>query len=142
MTDLFKLISVSWLRASRREQRWKRKTWSCGSRSMCLAGERRSDRTLTIRIVFDLFGSIDGFRPSSRWLRLSGRRPSFAGTVPGFGRIGFGASAIGRLPRGCVQNAIGLGDYPARIGAGALATVKGYVLTADDCLRADLIERV
>lgn len=56
--------------------------------------------------------------------------------------LGFGASAIGRLPQGYVQNAIGLGDYATRIGSGALATVKGYVLTADDCLRADLIERI
>jgi hypothetical protein len=46
---------------------------------------RRSDRTSTIRIVFYLFGSIAGFRQSLRWLRLSGRRPSFAGTVLGFG---------------------------------------------------------
>src|SRR3981189_1228768 len=60
---------------------------------MCFAGERRSDRTSTIRIVFYLFGSIAGFRPSLRWLRLSGRRPSFAGTVLGFGRIGAGDPA-------------------------------------------------
>jgi hypothetical protein len=33
---------------------------------MCFAGERRSDRTSTIRIVFYLFGSIAGFRPSLR----------------------------------------------------------------------------
>ena len=38
---------------------------------MCFAGERRSDRTSTIRIVFYLFGSIAGFRPSVRWLQLS-----------------------------------------------------------------------
>ncbi len=56
--------------------------------------------------------------------------------------IGFGASAIGRLRQGYVQNAIGLGDYATRIAAGTLATVKGYVLTADDRLRADLIERI
>ena len=56
--------------------------------------------------------------------------------------LGFGASAIGRLRQGYVQNAIGLGDYATRIAAGALATVKGYVLTADDRLRADLIERI
>jgi hypothetical protein len=49
---------------------------------MCFAGERRSGRTSTTRIVFYLFGFIGGFRPSLRWLRLSGRRPSFAGTVP------------------------------------------------------------
>ena len=56
--------------------------------------------------------------------------------------LGFGASAIGRLPQGYVQNAVGLGDYAARVGAGVLPTVKGYVLTVDDRLRADLIERV
>src|ERR1700729_2770583 len=93
MTALFKLILGIWLRASRREQRWKRKIWSCGNRSMCFAGERRSDRTSTIRIVFYLFGSIAGFRPFLRRLRLSGRRPSFAGTVLGFGRIGAGDPA-------------------------------------------------
>jgi hypothetical protein len=61
---------------------------------MCFAGERRSDRTTpTIRIVFYLFGSIAGFHPSLRWLRSSGRRPSFAGTVLGFGRIGAGDPA-------------------------------------------------
>src|ERR1700722_3369114 len=60
---------------------------------MCFAGERRSDRTSTIRIVCYLFGSIAGFRPSLRWLRSSGRRPSFAGTAPGFGRIGAGDPA-------------------------------------------------
>src|SRR5882672_6048623 len=53
----------------------------------------RSDRTSATRIVFYLFGSIVGFRPSLRWLRLSGRRPSFAGTVLGFGRIGAGDPA-------------------------------------------------
>jgi oxygen-independent coproporphyrinogen-3 oxidase len=56
--------------------------------------------------------------------------------------IGFGASAIGRLRQGYVQNAIGLGDYATRIAAGVLATDKGYALTADDRLRADLIERI
>ena len=34
-----------------------------------------------------------GFRPSLRWLRSSGRRPSFAGTVLGFGLIGAGDPA-------------------------------------------------
>src|SRR6202049_4371873 len=52
-----------------------------------------SDRTSTIRIVFYLFGSIAGFRPSLRWLRSSGRRPSFDGTVLGFGLIGAGDPA-------------------------------------------------
>jgi oxygen-independent coproporphyrinogen-3 oxidase len=56
--------------------------------------------------------------------------------------IGFGASAIGRLPQGYAQNEVVLGAYAGRIAKGELATVKGYALTADDRLRADLIERI
>jgi oxygen-independent coproporphyrinogen-3 oxidase len=56
--------------------------------------------------------------------------------------IGFGASAIGRLPQGYAQNEVVLGRYAERIQRGELATAKGYALTADDRLRADLIERV
>jgi oxygen-independent coproporphyrinogen-3 oxidase len=56
--------------------------------------------------------------------------------------IGFGASAIGRLTQGYAQNEVVLGRYAERISRGELATAKGYALTADDRLRADLIERV
>jgi oxygen-independent coproporphyrinogen-3 oxidase len=56
--------------------------------------------------------------------------------------IGFGASAIGRLAQGYVQNEVALGRYAARISRGKLATAKGYALTPNDRLRADLIERV
>lgn len=56
--------------------------------------------------------------------------------------IGFGASAIGRLNQGYAQNDVVPGRYAERIQRGELATAKGYALTADDRLRADLIERV
>jgi oxygen-independent coproporphyrinogen-3 oxidase len=56
--------------------------------------------------------------------------------------IGFGASAIGRFAQGYAQNEVVLGAYAERIGRGELATAKGYALTADDRLRADLIERI
>jgi oxygen-independent coproporphyrinogen-3 oxidase len=56
--------------------------------------------------------------------------------------IGFGASAIGRLTQGYAQNEVVLGRYAERISQGELATAKGYALTADDRLRADLIERL
>ena len=56
--------------------------------------------------------------------------------------IGFGASAIGRLPQGYVQNEVVLGRYAERIRRGELATAKGYRLTDDDALRAELIERI
>ncbi|KQZ99952.1 coproporphyrinogen III oxidase [Mesorhizobium sp. Root157] len=56
--------------------------------------------------------------------------------------IGFGASAIGRTAQGYVQNEVPLGRYAEHIGAGQLATTKGYLLTAEDRLRADIIERL
>ncbi|MBB2961542.1 oxygen-independent coproporphyrinogen III oxidase [Methylobacterium sp. R2-1] len=56
--------------------------------------------------------------------------------------IGFGASAIGRLPQGYVQNDLVLRTYAERIERGEFATLKGYVLTSEDRLRAALIERI
>jgi oxygen-independent coproporphyrinogen-3 oxidase len=63
-------------------------------------------------------------------------------TDPADTLIGFGASAIGRLPQGYVQNAAVTRDYLAAIGAGRLATARGFALSGDDRLRADLIERL
>jgi oxygen-independent coproporphyrinogen-3 oxidase len=56
--------------------------------------------------------------------------------------IGFGASAIGKLPQGYIQNAPDFGAYDRAIDAGQLATVRGLALTEDDRFRADLIERL
>ncbi|WP_439358645.1 oxygen-independent coproporphyrinogen III oxidase [Bradyrhizobium sp. DASA03007] len=56
--------------------------------------------------------------------------------------LGFGASAIGHLPQGYVQNHVQIGAYAQCISAGRLATAKGYGLTDDDRLRADIIERI
>lgn len=56
--------------------------------------------------------------------------------------IGFGASSIGRLSAGFVQNAVSIGDYLKAIEAGEFATIKGYALTKEDRLRAAIIERV
>ncbi len=56
--------------------------------------------------------------------------------------IGFGASAIGRLDQGYIQNDPSPRSYAALIAKGEPATRKGYALTADDRLRADIIERI
>ena len=56
--------------------------------------------------------------------------------------LGFGASAIGHLPQGYVQNEVGTRAYLQSIADGRLATVKGYGLTDDDRLRAEIIERI
>ncbi len=56
--------------------------------------------------------------------------------------IGLGASAIGKLPQGFVQNAPDLGGYTRSIGAGRFATVKGLALSDEDRLRSAIIERL
>jgi oxygen-independent coproporphyrinogen-3 oxidase len=56
--------------------------------------------------------------------------------------LGFGASAIGHLPQGYVQNEVQVPVYSQAIAEGNLATIKGYRLTEDDRLRADIIERI
>ncbi|GAA3848095.1 oxygen-independent coproporphyrinogen III oxidase [[Pseudomonas] carboxydohydrogena] len=56
--------------------------------------------------------------------------------------IGFGASAIGRLEQGYVQNEVAPLTYRTQIGNGNLPTRKGYALSDDDRLRADIIERI
>jgi oxygen-independent coproporphyrinogen-3 oxidase len=56
--------------------------------------------------------------------------------------LGFGASAIGCLPQGYVQNDVQIGAYSEAIATGRLATAKGYVLTEEDRLRGEIIERI
>lgn len=71
-------------------------------------------------------------------------RRNFQGYTTDRGEVllGFGASAIGHLPQGYVQNEVQIGAYAQSIANGHLATRKGYGLTADDRLRADIIERI
>jgi len=56
--------------------------------------------------------------------------------------IGFGASSIGSLPQGYVQNAPTAAAYAREIETEQLATMRGVALTADDRLRRNVIERV
>lgn len=56
--------------------------------------------------------------------------------------VGIGASAIGKLPEGYVQNCVATGDYMRRVGETGLAPVKGYRLQPEDRMRAHLIERL
>ncbi len=56
--------------------------------------------------------------------------------------IGLGVSAIGRVGDCYAQNARDLLSYYAAIDAGRLAITKGYVRTAEDELRADVIQEL
>ncbi len=56
--------------------------------------------------------------------------------------IGLGASAIGQLPQGYIQNMPATGEYLRRTEEGGLAAVRGYALTEEHRARAYVIERV
>jgi oxygen-independent coproporphyrinogen III oxidase len=54
--------------------------------------------------------------------------------------IGLGASAIGRLRQGFVQNAPDTAGYSRAMMSGRFATVRGLALSADDRIRGRIIE--
>lgn len=56
--------------------------------------------------------------------------------------LGFGASAIGRLPRGHVQNTADIPDWERRVAAGELPVARGCALEGEDAFRAEIIERL
>ncbi|HEX6072300.1 MAG TPA: oxygen-independent coproporphyrinogen III oxidase [Sphingomicrobium sp.] len=56
--------------------------------------------------------------------------------------IGLGASAIGRIPQGYVQNQVRIPEYQRIVGEGRLPIARGYRFTGDDRLRGTLIERL
>ncbi|HEX4894019.1 MAG TPA: oxygen-independent coproporphyrinogen III oxidase [Hyphomicrobiaceae bacterium] len=56
--------------------------------------------------------------------------------------IGLGATAIGRMPSGYVQNSVATHEYARRVRSGQLATARGSRLSADDRMRAYVIERL
>ncbi len=54
--------------------------------------------------------------------------------------IGFGASSIGRLPQGYVQNSVSAADYIRKVRAGELPTMRGFALSLSDRIIGRLIE--
>ena len=58
------------------------------------------------------------------------------------GLIGFGASAIGALPQGYIQNVTAMPEYRKAIGEGRLPVARGIELTAEDRLRRAIIEQI
>lgn len=56
--------------------------------------------------------------------------------------IALGASAIGKLPQGYVQNMPATGEYERIIDEGRLATIRGFELSKNDVVRAWVIEKL
>ena len=56
--------------------------------------------------------------------------------------IGFGASAIGRLPQGHVQNTADIAAWEKMVAAGDLPVARGCAYEGDDLFRSEIIERL
>ena len=56
--------------------------------------------------------------------------------------LGLGASSIGRLPKGYLQNAPDVGSWRKAVEAGALPVTRGVGLSVDDHVRSAVIERL
>lgn len=104
------------------------------------------DRLLTasgyVRIGLDHYALPDDELAEAA--RAGTLRRNFQGytTDPAEALIGLGASAIGRLPQGFVQNAPDVGGWRRAVVQGRPATVRGLALRDDDKLRGDVIERL
>ncbi len=91
---------------------------------------------------------IDHFAKPADTLAMAAREGTLRRNFQGYtddaadALIGFGASSIGQLPQGYVQNMPATGEYERIVDAGGLAAVRGIALSADDRLRAEVIEKV
>ena len=91
-----------------------------------------------VRVGLDHFAS-----PDDRLAKGDVRRNFQGYTTDDAGvLIGMGASAIGRMPQGYVQNAVSTAEYQRRVAAGKLATQRGHAMSQDDEIRSLVIERL
>jgi oxygen-independent coproporphyrinogen-3 oxidase len=91
---------------------------------------------------------IDHFAKPGDTLAIAAREGRLARNFQGYtddhatALIGLGTSSIGRLPQGYVQNIPATGMYQKAVERGELAAARGIALTADDVMRAWVIERI
>jgi len=139
---LFGYAHVPWMKSHQKlikeetlpdaAERWKQ---------FSLAVERLKERGY-VQIGFDHFAHPDD--PMAGAVETGALHRNFQGyttdTAPAM--LAFGASAIGYLPQGYVQNELPLKAYRQAIYSGILPAAKGIALSADDKLRRDIIERI
>jgi oxygen-independent coproporphyrinogen-3 oxidase len=82
--------------------------------------------------------------PLSRSTVSGGLRRNFQGYTTDDAPVllGLGASSIGCLPQGYVQNETALPAYQKSVAEGRLPAVRGITLSRDDKLRRDIVERL
>lgn len=106
-----------------------------------LAVEQLKERGY-VQIGFDHFAHPDD--PMANAVETGELHRNFQGytTDSAPAMLGFGASAIGYLPQGYVQNERPLKGYRQAIYSGVLPAAKGIGLSSADTLHRDIIERI
>jgi oxygen-independent coproporphyrinogen-3 oxidase len=139
---MFGYAHVPWMKAHQRlideaalpdpEERWRQ----------LAAGAARLQEAGYVAIGLDHFARPDD--ALARALRTGRLRRNFQGytTDRAEALVGFGASAIGAVPQGYVQNAPAVPAWRRAIEGGDFATVRGIALDDDDRLRRAVIERL
>ncbi|MDH3769984.1 MAG: oxygen-independent coproporphyrinogen III oxidase, partial [Nitrospirota bacterium] len=95
-----------------------------------------------VAIGLDHFARADDALVKAR--QVGGLRRNFQGytTDAAPALLGFGASAIGSLPQGYVQNAVPLPAYREALRDGRLPAVRGIAIDDEDRIRRAIIERL
>jgi oxygen-independent coproporphyrinogen-3 oxidase len=143
--DRFSVFGYAHVPAFKKHQRKIREEWLPDSLER---HEQSSAITQSLREAGYVQIGLDHFAlpedPMARALAGGTLRRNFQGytTDQSSVLLGFGASAIGRLPQGFVQNEVAIPAYSRAVAQGRLATARGYRMTDDDRLRAEIIERI
>jgi oxygen-independent coproporphyrinogen-3 oxidase len=90
-----------------------------------------------VRIGLDSFARPDDPLARSARRNFQGYTTDGAATL-----LGLGASSIGRLPQGYVQNRVAIGEWQQAVEGARLPVARGIELTAEDRFRAEIIERL
>ena len=106
------------------------------------AAERRLEAAGYAAIGLDHFARPED--PLARAAAAGTLRRNFQGYTadPADALIGFGASAIGALPQGYLQNESDLKAYAGSVASGRLASARGIAFAPEDRLRAAVIEKL
>jgi oxygen-independent coproporphyrinogen-3 oxidase len=115
------------------------------------SAERYAQREAAERVItgagYDAIG-LDHFARPSDALAVAARTGRLRRNFQGYTSddapvlLGLGASSIGSLPQGYVQNAPGVPGWREAVEAGRLPVARGVTLTAEDGLRRAVIERI
>jgi oxygen-independent coproporphyrinogen III oxidase len=139
---LFGYAHVPWLK---KHQRLIDEAALAGPAERLAMAEAAAERLVEagyVRIGLDHFAlTDDALARAARAGRLRRNFQGYTDDAPD-ALIGLGASSIGSLPQGHVQNAVPIGDHARRVAAGRLPAVRGVALMAEDRMRGWVIERL